>query len=175
MAKKRLPADGQALAGAAVTFFDALKVESDRGCVLVAAAFLDEALELLLRRKMTQEPAAVRTTVDALFVGNGPLGSFWAKTELGRALQFIPDVVYDDLTSIRTIRNHFAHSYVRATFSNQMVRDLVSGFHAFGIEAVPLSEKEEAKGLDVRQRFCLASSWHAGGIHKETGIESHDA
>lgn len=39
------------LKGLAARFFETIKGESDRGCVLVAAAFLDEALERIATQR----------------------------------------------------------------------------------------------------------------------------
>src|SRR5262245_8195161 len=118
MVKKRLPDTPDELEGWAAQFFATVKAESDRGCVLVAAAFLDEGLELLLRSKMSRDASIVKNSIEPLFTGMGPLKSFWAKTELCLALGLLPDYEHGDLARIRNLRNLFAHTYTGASFDD---------------------------------------------------------
>ena len=67
MTKHRLPQGPAELKGLAAKFFATIKAESDRGYVLVAAAFLDEGLELLLRSRMSKSASVVKASVDPLF------------------------------------------------------------------------------------------------------------
>jgi DNA-binding MltR family transcriptional regulator len=175
MAKKRLPSVPAELKGRAANFFETIKVESDRGCVLVAAAFLDEALELLLRAQMSHDRAVVKNSVEPLFAGIGPLKSFWAKTELCRVLKLVSEQEYADLTSIRNLRNYFAHSYVDATFEDPKAAEIVVGLNHFGIRIFAVTDVEKKKGSYVRNRFSLAASWLAGSFHKRAGMTEHDA
>lgn len=171
MSKKRLPESAKDVERSAAVFLKTIKGESDRGCVLVAAGFLDEALELLLRYKMKSEPKTVKQSVDPLLTGIGPLRSFWAKTELCRALDLVADWEYEDLTQIRNIRNLFAHSYENADFEDPRVIEMVLRLNAFGSRTL---SKEEAPKLpgekDGRRRFSLAASWIAGALHKRAGM-----
>jgi hypothetical protein len=59
--KKRIPSTPEELEGSSKEFFAVIKGESDRGCVLVAAAFLAEALEALLLSHMSCEEAAKKS------------------------------------------------------------------------------------------------------------------
>jgi DNA-binding MltR family transcriptional regulator len=170
MTKKRLPATPEELDGSAAKFFETIKGESDRGCVLVAAAFLDESLEFLLRSKMTKEANIVKASIEPLFTGIGPLKSFWAKIELCRAFELLGDYQYSDLTRIRNLRNYFAHSYIDATFGDQKVVGIVSELIYFGLKLFNTDEKEKAKAGYVRGRFMLAAAWLAGSIHKDAGM-----
>jgi DNA-binding MltR family transcriptional regulator len=175
MAKlKRLPIDSVELQGRAATFFDVMKSESDRGYVLVGATFLDEALEILLRSEMSQSPAVVKNTIDPMFTGMGPLRSFGAKTELCLALKLIYDEEYVDITSIRGLRNHFAHSYVDATFKDRKAVRTVTNLRHFGIAAFPITDAEKDQSDPIRNRFGLATAWLAGGMHKRAGALSKE-
>jgi len=60
MAKRKHPEVPKDVDDQASFFFDALKSESDRGCVIVAAAFIEDALEVLLRSSMSREPSVVK-------------------------------------------------------------------------------------------------------------------
>lgn len=167
---KHLPTDPEELSGWTAQFFSTIKGESDRGCVLVAAAFLDEALELLLRSRMSTDSQVLKSSIEPLFTGIGPLKSFWAKTELCRALRLVPDYEYADLTRIRNLRNHFAHSYVNASFDDAKAVEIVSELRHFGLKEFPPKADESEESGHVRDRFSLAASWLAGAIHKRAGV-----
>jgi hypothetical protein len=174
MSRKPLPATPEELKGPAAQFFETIRCESDRGCVLVAAAFLDEALELLLRSRMSSDPRIVKTSMKPLFTGIGPLKSFWAKTELCRALGVIPEPEYSDLMRIRDLRNHFAHSYVTASFDDPEAVKIVSDLRHFGFKALPPKDDETGGPTGARQRFSLAAAWVAGAIHERAGMATRD-
>lgn len=99
--------------------------ESDRGCVLVGAALIDEVLEVLLRSKLESEPIIVKEVVDPLFRRNGPLSSFWGRIQLSYALGLINRGTYDDLEIIRDLRNSFAHQYGPASLDATDVADKI--------------------------------------------------
>ena len=171
MSKKRLPDSSEDVKDCAAAFFKTIKAESDRGCVLVATAFLDEALELLLRSKMKSEPRIVKKSVDPLLTGIGPLKSFWARTELCRALDFLAEWEYDDLSQIRNLRNLFAHSYEQADFDDPRVVEMVMKLNAFGERILPQGQApKRADVKEARQRFSLAAAWLAGALHHRAGM-----
>ncbi len=90
---------------------EALLHESDRGCVLLGAALLDEALEETLRAAFRND-AAARRDVQSLFkAAYAPLRSFAVKAQLAFALGLISRRVFDRITIIRQLRNAFAHSH----------------------------------------------------------------
>lgn len=171
MAKKRLPETSDDVDKWARIFLETITRESDRGCVLVAAAFLDEALDLLLRSRMKSDAKVVKQSVDPLLTGMGPLRSFWAKTELCRSLDFLADWKYEDLTQIRNIRNIFAHSYENADFDKPRIVEMVLRLNAFGIRTVSLEELPNlSRKENARRRFSLTASWIAGALHKRAGF-----
>lgn len=175
MTGKRLPKDPSELKGRSADLFNTIKLESDRGCTLIAAAFLDEALELLIRSQMSGKASIVKASVGPLFTGIGPLKSFWAKIELCQALKLISEQEHSDLSGIRALRNHFAHSYVDATFDDPKAVKIVTDLYHFGIRHFPVTAVEKQKGNFVRHRFSLAAAWLAGGFHKRAGMAGNDA
>jgi DNA-binding MltR family transcriptional regulator len=102
-------------------FFGNLDKESDRGCVLVASAILDNYLEMLLRAEFSQDATVVKRVINPLFKGQGPLASFWSKTQLAYSLDLISEWMYKDLERIRELRNKFAHRYKAADFGDPAV------------------------------------------------------
>lgn len=111
MAKRKFIESEDELVKKSIEVAKTLFQESDRGCVLVGAALIDEVLEVLLRSKLESEPRIVREVVNPLFITNGPLSSFWARIQLSYALGLINRGTYDDLEIIRNLRNSFAHQY----------------------------------------------------------------
>jgi DNA-binding MltR family transcriptional regulator len=159
MQTRRIPNTPEELEGSAKEFFVSIKVESDRGCVLVTAAFLDEALEALLRARMSSEKGAAEA-IGQLFRADGALGSFSAKIELSRALGVIGDSERSDLTKIRKLRNLMAHSHGPADFSDQRVRDMTIALSTLE------NFESSADAPKHRRLFEFAASWLAGTLHK---------
>ncbi len=91
-----------------------LSGESDRGCTLMAAAFLDSALGILLRAILLNRPQIL----DELLQGTGPLATFSSRIEIAYVLGLIGPEVRRDLHMIRRIRNEFAHCAQGITFEH---------------------------------------------------------
>ncbi len=145
--KKNLPANDIELRQRQDKFFDTFCDESDRGCVLVAVAILDECLEMLLRTQFIQSDPKF---VNSLFVGQSPLSSFWSKIQLVKALDLVPAWMYKDLECIRALRNTFAHHYESADFNDKAVivltEKLKGADHAVdGIEKQKLKKSASPK------------------------------
>jgi DNA-binding MltR family transcriptional regulator len=84
---------------------DDLARETDRGCALLAAAFLDDVLDVLLRAAFVDAPEAVNKVM-----GTGrPLESFGSRTHLACCIGLLGNDIYEDLNLLREIRNDFAH------------------------------------------------------------------
>jgi len=94
-------------------FQDALLAETDRGCALLAIAFLDEELRKLLVDSMAKD----RKVVDDLLSSTGPIGSLSSRIDLSYALGRISVSLRKDLHLLRKIRNDFGHSPDPITFS----------------------------------------------------------
>ncbi|RKH72457.1 hypothetical protein D7X96_05080 [Corallococcus interemptor] len=97
----------------------ALESESDRGCALIGAAFLDEKLEALLRNFFIDD----KKVADALLKPNSPLGAFSARIRMCRALGLLSREACRMLGFVRGIRNEFAHVSEDLTFETQKIRD----------------------------------------------------
>jgi DNA-binding MltR family transcriptional regulator len=95
-----------------------LRRESDRGCVLVGAAILEEGLDALLTAGFVEEKIVAKASIGPLFAAGGPLGSFWAKIQLAHALGLLSSDTHHDLESVRRLRNRFAHYRESVSFSD---------------------------------------------------------
>ncbi|QMV64799.1 MltR family transcriptional regulator [Pseudomonas berkeleyensis] len=102
--------------------------ESDRGCVLVAAAMLDEFLEESIKERI-QENNVSNKTVKSLFDANGPIANFSSKILICRSFGIIDDASFHDLMIVRKLRNTFAHTTNEASFLEKDVIQKVRSMH----------------------------------------------
>lgn len=79
--------------------------ERGRGAVLVGAARVDAALEVLLKASLAPPSGS-----ETLFPTDRPLGSFGARIALAQRLGLIDHQVEMALNTLRRVRNAFAHS-----------------------------------------------------------------
>jgi len=82
-----------------------LECETDRGVALLAVAFLDDVLDVLLRASFVDDSEAVNR-----LIGPGrPLESFGSRAHIVYCMGLLGADVYADINLIREIRNDFAH------------------------------------------------------------------
>lgn len=132
-------------------FRRSLDFETDRGCALMAVAFLDEKLKQLLKHFLVEDEASF----NSLFSGVGGLSTFSSKIEISYLLGLIGPMVKKDLHILRKIRNEFAHSADDIDFNHPPIasRCLELYHNAF-----------EGK-LKPRQSFIRVAFGVAGRIH----------
>ena len=99
-------------------FREALSAESDRGCALFAAAYLDQALSDLLYVSVVHEPKKIEKE---LFDFNGPFGTFSSRIKMAYYLGKISKITRRDLDLMRNIRNKFAHHPSVVSFNDESV------------------------------------------------------
>lgn len=95
--------------------------ESDRAAAIVVAAMLDEALTLLLQKRLL---APRSRTADILNGERAPLHSFSAKIDAAHQLGLISGYMARDLHLMRKIRNEFAHQSLELNFGPRSLRSL---------------------------------------------------
>lgn len=92
--------------------------ETDRGCALMASAYIDHELGKLLRLHLVEN----KTVIDDLFGHNGPLGTFSSRINLAYSLGLIPADISRDLHLLRKIRNDFAHNPKKFGFEKPEIK-----------------------------------------------------
>ena len=102
--------------------------ESDRGCVLVGAAILENRLEELFRQIFEKRKVPKKLQA-SLFDSNGPLSTFSAKIKLAYSFGLIGAPLYEDLDNIRRIRNEFAHTPNEVDFIGSSVSEKIEAMH----------------------------------------------
>ena len=127
--------------------------ESDRGCALFAAAYLDMALGKLLRACFVQS----NKLNEDLFVGQNPLSTFSPMTKFAFYLGKISASERKDLDTIRLIRNELAHNAKKLTFTDQ----------AINMRCGNLVHNSRDKGAQPRSKFIGTVSSLLGRIQGE--------
>src|SRR5690242_19486358 len=89
-----------------VAFRHTLDHETDRGCALMAASYVDSQLDELLRKRFVKD----LDVADNLLGQAMPLASFSARIDSAYALGLIGPRVRRDIHLIRKIRNEFGHN-----------------------------------------------------------------
>lgn len=100
--------------------------ETDRACAVLGSALLEYLLGKLIEKNLTN----LNKMSDEIFhVPNAPLGTFSSRINIAHALNSIGKSNYEDLRTIKDIRNQFAHDLDVHTFEgNQSVTDLCNNF-----------------------------------------------
>lgn len=96
--------------------------ESDRGAVLMAAAFIDDRLKALLQYKLVDDTKLCKRALEF----NGPLGTFSSRIDFCYLLGLLPKNAQRELHLIRKIRNNFAHVAGPMDLEHESVRDICS-------------------------------------------------
>lgn len=98
--------------------FVSLEKESDRAVALIVAAWVDDALSEAIKRWLVDDKKAI----EAIFQHDSALGSFSSRITLGYLIRRYSKAIHDNLHTIRSIRNDFAHSREPLRFSDQSVK-----------------------------------------------------
>lgn len=99
-----------------------IKNTTDRACVIVAAAYIDDLLRMLLESFLTQGSKADNTD---LFDSNGPLSTFSSKIKLSYRLGLISQYEFQRIEWVRKIRNKFAHQVLVNSLDDDQIKGIV--------------------------------------------------
>lgn len=135
------------------------KSSSERSCVIVAAAYIDELLGYIFKLFLAS-PSSEKEDKE-LFSGYGPLSSFSSKIVLSYRLGLISNYEYKTLQIIRKIRNSFAHDISKDSlleFKGMLV-PLVPARQLLLIKDVPLpSENGTEPSLPIIPEVDMSSA-----------------
>lgn len=148
-----------------LSFRRAISSESDRGCVLFAASYLDASLSKLLCESLV----ANKNVEKDLFEGTMPLATFSSRIKMAFYLGLISQKCRQNLDMIRSIRNDFAHRLEVDLFAVQSVgdrcRSLSYSYH--GKDASPRSHYTAAV-------FCVLAKVHVATFKFSKHVEKVD-
>ena len=149
-------------------FAKAIGNESDRGCVLLATSFIDDALESLLRTKLKMMSDVRDTELDILLVKRPlpPLGSFSIRTRVAAAMGILNRRTVHALRLLGDLRNKLAHQKGPAALDEASIAPIIQ----------MLIERANAEGSGDSFKEALAthaSRWHEllDRISKEIGYD----
>ena len=101
--------------------------ETDRACAVLGSALLEYLLGKLIEKNLTNLNNKVS---DEIFrAPNAPLGTFSSRINIAHALNLMDKSNYEELRTMKGIRNQFAHDLDVHTFEgNQSVKGLCHNF-----------------------------------------------
>jgi DNA-binding MltR family transcriptional regulator len=128
-----------------------MNAESDRGAVLVAAAYIDDALGCVLTAAFVADTAVTKRLLEY----PGAASTLAARTDLAYCFGLIGRDMYEDIRRITKIRNRFAHAMTGARFSNPQVGPLCVDFNVIkGMQA----HGTQFHGLGPRDFFTFSAA-----------------
>jgi hypothetical protein len=142
--------------------------ESDRGCVLVTHAFLDERLKVLLKTHLRRVSGADGDKYLTDLIENGvvaegphtPLGSFLFSARMAAALGLIHPALLNTLLALNKERNKFAHRRP-PNLDAACVKRVFGGFESVretSVDLDPIMAGNFPKQSEARWTFMLLSS-----------------
>lgn len=117
--------------------FEQIEFDSDRAAGIVAGSVVDQRLEEAIRSKLKSDQPNV---LKKLFRPSGPLGAFGTKIDLAYLQGLLSDVAYKDLTSIKDIRNEFAHELEVSSFDASSISSRCASFTLVDRHVGPIPE-----------------------------------
>ncbi len=105
-------------------FYDEFQKETDRGAVIVGAAFLETHLGELILNFLVDDPKVARNFINPKNP-TSPLGTLNSRINAAYCLGLIGPNMYNELNTIRQIRNLFAHGLHSISFEDKKIEDLI--------------------------------------------------
>lgn len=116
--------------------FARLDNESDRAVALIVTAWIDDSLTEMIKTRLFQD----KKKLELMFGPSGPFGTFSSKITMAFLMGRISKTVFNNLETIRKIRNDFAHSRGDLSFSSESVNDRCKNLFLKGFKRVKESE-----------------------------------
>jgi hypothetical protein len=98
--------------------YDQIEGENDRAAIIVAGAWLETSLEMMIRSHLR---APTKTEQPFLFGEKGIAGTFSDKIWLAYFMKLIGPSTKRDLDLIRNIRNDAAHEFLPVSFAHETI------------------------------------------------------
>ncbi len=124
--------------------------ESDRGSVLMAAAFIEDKLGCLLELYFIENEKVCKQLLN----GNGALATFSSKIDLTFLLGLIPKNIFNDLHILRKIRNDFAHTASKISFETPSIKDRTKALSTLSKELL----RDDTKAYFMRSMTTILTA-----------------
>jgi len=127
-----------------------LKCEGDTARAIVLTSLIEDKIETLISINLYH--VSSKSTKERIFSGNGPLSTFSNRILICYHLGWITDSSYSRITSIRKIRNEFAHNAFKVDFKSPSIQKLfppiIEAMNTFESSVLPIiMSVEENKHL----------------------------
>lgn len=137
--------------------------ESDRASVILAAALLDSALEILLKARLVPSATANDSLMDGAYA---PVSNYSARIDLAYRMGLISAKFARDLHLVRKIRNNFAHNISGASFEDSGVRSRVQELRRSCVFFDKHPWLRDQFPNTPRGDFQMAASWMQFHLHQ---------
>ncbi|WP_126456712.1 MltR family transcriptional regulator [Sulfuriflexus mobilis] len=128
-------------------FFSQFSKETDRGAALTAGAMLEDRLGDIIKGFLIDSKES-----EKLLKGtNAPFGTLSSRISACFALGLIDRIEFEEMETIRKIRNKFAHNWDKVSFQTDSIKDLTNSLPWRG-------PAEFEKNTTIKDRFCTAMS-----------------
>ncbi|MGA9215747.1 MAG: hypothetical protein WBZ54_10900 [Methylocella sp.] len=121
-----------------------LRSEKDISVAIVASAIAEASLEKLITEKFKTKRSEL---IGQIFKSGGPLVDFHSKILIANAFQIITSNMAEELHSIKTIRNTFAHAKVPISFDHELITREINSLKM--LTAIKSIEKETERKLEL--------------------------
>src|SRR4051794_21975842 len=92
---------------------EAMRDETDRGCVLVGTSWIENRLRLLIKQTLQAVTNDMKNerenAVDSLLTNQFGLGTTRIRLLFCKSMMLIDDTTHDAIDNLTRLRNHFAH------------------------------------------------------------------
>lgn len=129
-----------------------LSSETDRGCVLMIVAYLDELLNEFISALFVNDVKVQKEFLRP----DGPVGTFSSRINLCYLLGQISAMERRELHLLRRIRNEFAHSATSKDFSDEVILQRIKELKCTGLDV-----KADPRHRLVRSCIFLSANLHA--------------
>jgi hypothetical protein len=124
-----------------------LRHADDLTVAITASAIAEAILEQLLTKKFRYKPAQL---IGQLFQNRGPLMDFHSKILISHAFCVITPTMAEELHSLKSIRNVFAHAKIPITFDHELIDREVKSFQMLG--AIQGVDKDAASKMNLTNK-----------------------
>jgi DNA-binding MltR family transcriptional regulator len=102
-------------------FYTEIQNETPRASVIISAAFLDAQLRKLIAAAFIDDQKVVNELLGTEKILERPLSSFGARINVAYCMGLISRKLYEDLETVKRIRNRFAHKLHNYSFDEEEI------------------------------------------------------
>lgn len=102
-------------------FYQEIQKETPRAAVIISAAFLDSQLRRLISKAFIDDQKIVDDLLGTEKIVERPLSSFGARIKIAYCMGLISKKIFNDLETIKRIRNKFAHKLHNYSFNESEI------------------------------------------------------